>query len=431
MSCADALSRTLLLMRSDLDPLVTEDQLLAALNSVKVLLCADAATLATHSGQSALVTAALTMARSGHEVWIEATEVNRIGAQPPLTGASLLAGIVEVGQDLLPDCAIRLGRPDRADLICLLGDGVGAGNIDETTLVVAIDATDWSARLRQTAIPWSGQEWPLGGIAAGVLAASEAFRVAMRRLVDHAQLRSYFDDLYAASSEVGFALAPEHTPHSAYLPHFDMISGGAIANAALFALARLPNVAGTGRVLDDDRSALSNLNRNALLRRSALDEFKVVDLARLVEPIALSPQPMRYTAGMPLLPTVLVGVDDIPSRWAAQAADPAWLGVGATEGFSVLVSSHVASQPCVGCLHPVAATPNGPIPTAAFVSLLSGLLLVARWQRALGPEGPTLADQQHFLNALRPEGWSFGAMPLAASHVCPVGCAAAHSRRAA
>lgn len=79
----------------------------------------------------------------------------------------------------------------------------------------------------------------------------------------------------------------------------------------------------------------------------------------------------------------------------------------------------------------MAATPDGPIPTAAFVSLLSGLLLIARWQRALGAAGETLANQQTFVNALRPEGWSFGSMPVAPIVNCPVGCKASITRRAA
>jgi len=110
---------------------------------------------------------------------------------------------------------------------------------------------------------------------------------------------------------------------------------------------------------------------------------------------------------------------------------PPWLGIGATEGFSVLVSSHAVEQACAGCLHPVAAAPMGPIPTAAFVSLLSGLLLAVRWLRTFGPEGLALRDQQQFLNALRPEGWSFGAMPLLGNRGCPVRCAPSQMRGAA
>lgn len=428
MSLNEALSRTLLLMRTDLDASVPDGALVDALTSVRVVLHAGADAMATHSGQTALVTAALTMARSGHEVWIDGADVDTIGAQPPLEPGSLIDAIVAVGQDLLPGCSIARGAPPNTDLAVTIG--TVATSIGSTRRI-AIDAGDWWGRIAPQSAGWSGLDWPLGGICAGVLVASEAFRIAMRRLANHARARDYFDELYAETADATFALAPENTPKTISLPHFDLVSGGAIANAALFALARLPGVVGSGRVLDDDVSALSNLNRNALLVRSALEIAKVTDLARRAKGIAIDPEPVRYVMGMPVAPIVLVGVDDIPSRWAVQAAAPYWLGVGATEGFAVLVSSHTPGQACVGCLHPAAASPTGPIPTAAFVSLLSGLLLVARWLRSLGLEGPALADQQAFINALRPEGWTYGAMPIAPNSNCPVGCAASTTRTAA
>ena len=428
MSLTDALSRTLLLMRTDLDAPVEDTDLLEALTSVRVAVHCGADAVATHSGQSAIVTAALTMARSGHEVWVGGADAAMIGPQPPLGGGSLIDALVATGGDLLPGRSIRRGAPPHADLAVVFGKAAATPRADRT---VAIDATDWSARVAASPMAWSGSAWPLGGIAAGALVASEAFRIAMRRLAGHARDRAFFDELYGPSGEVSFALAPDGTPLGATLPDFDFVSGGAIANASLFVLARLPGVSGTGRVLDDDVSALSNLNRNALLVRSALDIYKVVDLAARTGGLAISPEPIRYVAGMEVAPTVLVGVDDIASRWAVQSAGPAWLGVGATEGFAVLASSHAPGQPCVGCLHPNAAAPGGPIPTAAFVSLLSGLLLIARWLRSLGPEGAAVPLQQTFVNALRPEGWNFGSMPIAANPVCPVGCATSRSRKAA
>lgn len=428
MTLNEALSRTLLLMRTDLDTSTPEAELLDALTSVRVVVHVGPDAMATRSGQTAIVTAALTMARSGHSVWVDGADVAMIGHQPPLAGGNLIEALVATGDDLLPGRSIGRGTPPQADLAVMVGRAVPAAG---AARVVAIDAKDWSARLSVSPMAWSGDDWPLGAVGAGALVASEAFRIAMRRLAAHARDRAYFDELYAPSGEVSFSIAPDRTPATSALPGFDFVSGGAIANAALFALARLPGLSGTGRVLDDDVSALSNLNRNALLVRSALDVHKVVDLAQRVGGLAISPEPVRYTAGMRVEPTTLMGVDDIPSRWAVQAAGPEWLGVGATEGFAVLASSHAAGQPCVGCLHPIAAAPDGPIPTAAFVSLLSGLLLVARWQRSLGPEGGAIPDQQTFLNALRPEGWNFGSMPIAANPACPVGCAASRSRKAA
>jgi hypothetical protein len=183
----------------------------------------------------------------------------------------------------------------------------------------------------------------------------------------------------------------------------------------------VPGLEGQGRLFDDDEGAPSNLNRNMLLRRSSVGVPKVTDLASFSGEIIVDPVQSRYEAGMPLASAVLVGVDHIPSRWAVQAEQPEWLGVGATEGFSVLVSSHEPNEACAGCLHPRdAGQSNGPIPTAAFVSFLSGLAVAARWLAELGGAGEPAARQQLFLNSLRPESWSFGAMPVFARGDCPV-----------
>lgn len=428
MTLADSLSRTLLLMRTDLVEGVADDALLAALTSVRVVVAAGRDALFTHSGQSAVAAVALTLARSGHEVWVDADEVELLGPQPPLDGRLLVAGLEEVGRDILPGRTIIRGVPPRADLAFVLGERA----VPVADAVLHLDATDWAVAMGPDKRPWSASEWPLGALAAAPLAGGEAFKLAMRRLALHARTRAFYDEMYAPTERADFALAPPGTRTTSALPPFDFVSGGAIANATMFALLRLPGVRGQGRILDDDRSALSNLNRNALLRRSALDRFKVEDIARMAVGLELAPDPARYVDGMPLASTVLVGVDDIPSRWAAQRSGPQWMGVGATEAFSVLVSSHAESQPCSGCLHPAAPPPaSGPIATAAFVSFLSGLLLACRWQRALGAEGPELPDQQMFVSALRPESWPFGAMPVGANPECPVPCSQSRIRKAA
>lgn len=420
MTLAHALSRTLLLMRTDLVTDVDDTALLGALTAETVVVGAGADALATHSGQSALIMTALTLVRSGHQVWIDCDDAALLDRQPPLVGDRLHQALRDAGADLLPGCEIRIGRPQQAGHAIMLGDR----RAQSADRVIACNATNWSARLGPEAEGWSGGEWPVGAIAIAALVAAEVFKSAMRRLAGHARDRAYFRELYAPCTRIALDLAPPSTPLTRVLPEFDMISGGAIANAVFAVLARIPMVSGTGRVFDDDHSALSNLNRNALLRRSAVKRLKVDDLAALAAPLELEAMPVRFGADMALGSAVLVGVDDIPSRWAAQAAAPDWLGVGATEGFAVQVSAHRPGDACCGCLHPEASPPEtGPIPTSAFVSLLSGVLLVGSWQRQLGTPGGH-GGSQLFLNALRPESWACASMPVSPAPNCPVGCAA-------
>jgi len=260
------------------------------------------------------------MARSGHEVWIDADEVALLGRQPPLADGGLIEALLTVGSDLLPSRAIHRGLPSgKADV----SFAFGAAEARDAGPQIYLGADDWSASTQTEPETWQGGEWPLGGMAAGALAAGEAFKSAMRRLVDRARDGGYFSALHEPSVPCTVQLAPEDTPKISVLPEFDFISGDAIANAALFALYRVPSIKGRGRVIDDDTSALSNLNRNALLVRSALGMLKVRDLARFGHGISLEPVAARYRQGMSLADTVLVGVDDIPSRWAAQRQRPA------------------------------------------------------------------------------------------------------------
>jgi hypothetical protein len=70
------------------------------------------------------------------------------------------------------------------------------------------------------------------------------------------------------------------------------------------------------------------------------------------------------------------------------------------DGGAKLRFGEASSRPC---LHPLDGGIGGAIRTDAFVPFWSGLLLVSRWLRELTAASPAHADQQLFLNALRPE----------------------------
>jgi hypothetical protein len=417
---AEALKRTLLLMRGDLET-VSDDELLKALNGTRVVLSAGWDVLRTHSGQSAIVAAATLMLRTGHDVFLDFPDARLLGPQPPLrSGGGLLGALVECGNDLLPGRCFQLGRSEAADVAVAFGTAAPAPG----ELTLAFNATDWSARLTGgDRSAWSGGDWPVGGLGCGALAAGEAFKAAMRKL-QHRAATPLFDDWYEATTEAAVELAPEGMALTADLGAFDMISGGAIANSALFALLRLPVVAGACRVLDDDASAMSNLNRNALLRRSRLGRKKVEDLASYASGLVIAGLALRFEAGLKdvkLADTVLVGVDHIPSRWAVQRTGPAWLGVGATDRFTVQVSKHRPAEPCAGCAYPYGNDPRGDIPTVAFVSFWSGLLLAVELLGRQSDEGSGTTGQRLFC-ALRPESFAASRLPLALHPECPLRC---------
>lgn len=233
-----------------------------------------------------------------------------------------------------------------------------------------------------------------------------------------------FDKVFAPIRETRFDLAPPEAPRAAGLGNFDFVSGGAIANVVLFCLGRIPDVTGDGRIVEDTVSDYSNLNRYSLLRRSQVSARKVKTLLEIdLGELRLTSAPVRFdeqSVGelLPLAQRVLIGVDHIPTRWFVQRLEPTWLGVGATTHWNAMASFHERGLACAGCLHPRDDLADTPIPTAAFVSFWSGLLLAAHFVRAAGGGMFGCREQQVFLTPMRPESvwWS----PVARHRECPV-----------
>lgn len=404
-----ALDRTLLLMRDNLVGDAPTQHLISALTSIEVALVGDVRNLSSHGAQCAFVTAALLLARSGHRVYLAAPDVSLVGAQPPLSGNRLVSGLLHVGKDLLPGIYFYEGVPDHEiDLSVSFGDSRPAVRARR---VVCVNATAWSAHMGslRTARRWYEAEWPCGALASGALIASEAFKAAMHLLRPYANNECLFDELFAFGEELNVELAPPSATKGASLGQFDFVSGGAITNAALFTLVRLPAVSGRVRVIEPDNADLSNLNRYPLLLQSGVEQAKASVLRSLVAPhLELEAICARYEGGLvsgnrEFFSHVLVGVDDIPIRWQVQTAQPDWLGIGATTHWSAMASFHRRDIACARCLHPRDDLNNDRIPTVAFVSFFSGLMLACYFMRAAAGEIISVGEQYRYLCPLRPE----------------------------
>jgi hypothetical protein len=426
-----ALDRTLLLMRDHVAETASDADLLRALTGTQIVLAGDGASLSGHAAQSAFITAALLMARSGHMVYLDAPDMELVLPQPPLEKARLVTGLLDLGDDLLPGVSFSTGTPlGEADLAVIVGDARWQGAARH---VIRPGASDWAGwfGVRAADSGWTATTWPIGALAAAAFAAGEAFKSAMRRLSAHALRAKVFEDTFAASAEGRLELAPTATPKATDLLNFDCISGGAITHAALYSLARVPGVRGCARVIEPQTSDISNMNRYALLRRSRCGGGKAEDLATFDLAIDIEPVPCRYEPSAaaalgPLAPVVLIGADDIPTRWEVQRAWPEWLGVGSTTHYTLVASFHRRGVGCAGCLHPVNEPVDGNIPTVAFVSFWAGLLLAAYHLRHVGGED-AMAEQHLCFTPVRPASASFGPVtPIAA---CPIGCAGERPER--
>ncbi len=409
MSLREALDRTLLLMRDEISDSASDQELLFALADTSVVLVADEANLSFHSAQTAYVTAAMLLARSGHKVYLAAPNVELLRAQPPLAAGKLIDQLNLVGQALLPGFSFGRDAPHGvAELAVLLGDTIWSG---AAVRQIRLNATSWQARMTPAELskPWAADDWPLGAMGAAALATAEAFKTAMNRLAFAARDPKHFGELFAPTAGAYIDLAPRGTPEVSSLRQLDFISGGAISSCALYALLRLPRLEGVARVIEHDTVALSNLNRGMLFLRSSCTTLKSEVLAgysTATFPIISAPFQFDQRAFAKLghlTDAVLVGVDDIKARWNVQRAWPRWLGVGATTHFSAMASFHTLSTPCAGCLHPRDDDAEGPIPTVAFVSFWSGLWLVAYYLRHLVEDQRAELEQQIYFSPLRPE----------------------------
>ncbi len=388
-------------MRDDLRCGVGDDELVRALRSTSILLSSDEINASSHSAQSAIVTVALLTARSGLDVWIDVPDIDLVGPQPPLKRQPLRSGLLEVGDDLIPDVPIRVGRPAAADLVLLVGDTPAPPGYGRK---LRLNANDWAGWIGNQSEPWNGDDWPFGGLAVASMAGAEAIKVAMRKLAAFAAPSDNFARYYAATDEGRVDLARATTEKPSGISNADLISAGAIANAALYALLRVPNVTGSLRVVEPQKYDPTNLNRCMLLRRSRIEEPKAVDVARFgsqrlaIQPIVKAFQEARQSELQTIAQRVLVGVDHIATRWDVQAAAPGWVGIGATSHWSAMASYHLPGVPCARCLHDRNEDRGDIVPTISFVSFSAGLWLASLFLQDLAGEVPE--SQQVYLAPL-------------------------------
>jgi len=266
---------------------------------------------------------------------------------------------------------------------------------------------------------------PFGGLAAGAAVAAVVFEAMVPRIESRVGLRARTPrpspgppvriDLGQLFPSLG-----ERMPRS--LGAVEAVSGGAITNALIFCLLRVPELEVGIRVIEDDVADLTNLNRYMLLRWSQVGLHKVAHLRGAtakgveVDGVELLFNDKTRDRLLPLADRVLVGVDDIRARWWVQEAEPQWMAVGATGNHLAQLSVHVPGGPCAGCVHGVPLPPQT-IPTISFVSFWAGLLQAC----ALLSDLREPANVSVYPFAL---GGPMGFTSLAPQHspACPLGC---------
>lgn len=427
MNALEQLDRTILLCRDHVAETISDEEICQILQSTQILCVSDTTSMSSHSGQTAIATLVSLLNRMGMQVGLNIPDVPMLLPQPPLLGPSLVRALTASSETLITGAKVRRDSDFSPDIIFFLGD---LKPTPEHAASWRLTGNDWYGALAMEGSaqpqPWTAK-WPVGAMVSAALAANEAFKFAMRRM----PLRNPADQVFFEASRACYwNFGP--LPLLQQIVDFgqvDVISGGAISQACLYALMRFPDIRMRGRVFDDDLTGQSNLNRNMLTLASDIGSLKVEIISeRCGAKLQLRPIANRFicesSEADKLAPRVLVGVDDIPSRWNVQRHAPGWIAVSGTSHFSVSSSAHSAGSACCGCLHPV-DDPAGanPIPTVSFVSFWAGLAMAVRlFREVIG--NPYSSDRQHLwvtpLRMDQPHAAMW--LPVPPHRDCPVQC---------
>jgi hypothetical protein len=406
------LDKTILLLRDDVRDETPDDELLQALMGTTLVISVDEETLLCPRVQLCVLTTAMLALRSGARVQVAASDcalAAGVAAVPLFRGTTLAEALADLGECIIPGGRVALWEPQGgADLVVVLGDGPDAFS---GVRILRGWADGWEARLEEAVDRVSralGNDCnPFGWLALAALIAAELHKAVLLRLLPHARNETALRGRAEPGVDQGVILAPASIRLSVDLGEFDLVSGGAITGAVLYCLAAIPGAKGAGRVIEPETFDGTNLNRYAALRSEMVDRPKAAELARQFTRLlgrGFLPQRFGEASAIDLAPRVMVGVDHIPSRWAVQAANPKWLGIGATSHYELQVTEHPIGAPCARCLHPHDGDGNVVLPTIAFTSFWAGLLLAVRFVRVIAGAPAPLADQSFYASGLRVGG---------------------------
>lgn len=437
ITAADALARTSRLVNEQFFAAAAEPaEIAAALPQLSMVVSCNAANAETQNGQQLIINLALLVARMGIRVELDLPEVPLLGPRPPLRGEGLVSALIELAGDLVPGAEIAARGADYPCLEFVIGDTpcLRAG------AAVRICGDEWGLELSD-ALTGVGRRWgnglPFGAFAAAAAAAAEALRATLGPL---AKLVGVPLQAQAHRLQVGVPIAldlrsyfPELSARVPALGQIDAVSGGAIVSNAVAAL-RGADATTQLRVIESDVLEASNLNRYYYSRRREIARHKTDHLISQgderfrIEGVGLRLEADTLGRVGALADRVLVGVDHIPSRWLVQEEAPAWVGVGATQSLSTLVSSHCPGEPCAGCLHPRPLAADPEAATISFVSFWAGLLLAL--ELLCEVEGRRPAAQSIYCEPFGYNGPHLMRLDVAAQPECPVRCSASRRRAA-
>jgi len=276
----EATTRTVLLIEQLVDGLVSRDTILSALLAHRVRLTLNGAELGAPAAQELLLTATLLIARMGMPVEVRAPDAPLRAIGPPFVGTTLHEALGSIADELPGTVAVGSG-PARAEaaIEVLLGRSSPQGG---ASLVLRAGAARARAEVApaEQALLIDSDARVVALACAGVVAA-QCFRSFTRALAPELASKSLsFDESVTLDLAEIFGVDPDRLGPVEF-GEVDFISAGAITNAALYTLLRLPGATLHARTIEAKALDPPDLNRYMLALARDLDRPKVDPLAAL------------------------------------------------------------------------------------------------------------------------------------------------------
>lgn len=247
-----------------------------------------------------------------------------------------------------------------ADHVVVLGSEAVETNA-QTTVYIGSDA--WRIRLSRSGPVGSGATGnPFAAAAAACIGVANLFRAVMEDYLPGSRLDDRLD-----VSIVDWG-APYEGPVSdldaTVIDLTETLLGGvgAIGNAVVWTLARVPHLEGTLRLIDPETADLSNLQRYVLTDQGSVGTRKVelaaTTLRRSQATLEVTEHPLRWGEYLHerdnwTIPRIVTAFDSVDDRVRAQGALPRSLLNAWTQLGDLGVSRHTAfgEVPCAACLY--------------------------------------------------------------------------------
>lgn len=237
---------------------------------------------------------------------------------------------------------------------------VGSHDFGFSAPTVFAGSDGWTFKISSTAPVGSGPtENPFGAAAAAAVAAANIFRVVFKDQLtdsglDQSICRSLVDLDNPHPDRVNPALA------TAELRDVHFVGLGAVGNAAIWALSRVPELTGSIHLIDKEATDVGNLQRYVLMRDTDVDEKKVELAARELQKSTLRVSEFAVAWQTYIaqrhdwnLSTVAVALDSAADRRAVQSALPRLIINSWTQPGDLGISRHrfIDAQACLVCLY--------------------------------------------------------------------------------